>query len=209
MTFDLWSSARQKPLRPREPTVYETFGVCRNCKKTTTFRIKAPGRPPEKFPDAVPNALNVEPVSMADVTTRPSPEHVPDRVLGVFEEGTKCLAIKCCNAAALMFRSALDIATQDLLSKDDAECPKGTERNLGPRLDWMFENNKLPERLRDLASVVKDDGNDAAHRGTIDEVSAVALVEFTERLLTEVYTEPEKIRLALERSRQRKEKSGE
>ena len=111
-----------------------------------------------------------------------------------------------------MFRLAVDIATLDLLPSDDAEpqVNKQAKRMLGERLTWLFDNEKLPKRLKDLASVVKDDGNDAAHRGTVDKKSAEELVEFTERLLTELYTEPAKIKSAMDRrSTARKERENQ
>ena len=73
----------------------------------------------------------------------------------------------------------------------------------GRRLTWLFDNKKLPDALRELSSVVKDEGNTGAHDGTIDEASAEDLIDFTEKLLTHLYTEPEKIRLAQERRKQR------
>ena len=110
-----------------------------------------------------------------------------------------------------MFRLAVDIATLDLLPSDDAEPQiKQAKRMLGQRLTWLFDNEKLPKRLKDLASIVKDDGNDAAHRGTVDKKSAEELVEFTERLLTELYTEPIKITSAMNRrSTARKERENQ
>ena len=49
----------------------------------------------------------------------------------------------------------------------------------------------LPEPLRDLSLVVKDEGNAGAHDGTLDAADADDLIDFTERLLTRLYTEPE------------------
>ena len=87
-----------------------------------------------------------------------------------------------------------------LLLFKDAERPTWwTKRTLGPRLAWLFENEILPKRLQALASVVKDDGNDGAHEGTVNKKSAEELVNFTERLLTELYTEPERIKMAVAR----------
>ena len=74
---------------------------------------------------------------------------------------------------------------------------------LGLRLAWLFENEKLPTGLKDLASVVKDDGNDGAHRGTVDQETAEDLVEFTELLLTQLYTQPHKVQIAKQRSTDR------
>ena len=73
----------------------------------------------------------------------------------------------------------------------------------------MFETGRLPAGLRDLASVVKNDGNDGSHRGTVDEETAEDLVEFTERLLTQLYTEPAKVENAKQRRADQRTKKGD
>ena len=177
---------------------WEAFSVCRECRQATIFVFGAMN-PPLKFERVNPRWI-IRHVSVADFNTWPSPEHLPDPIEAAFEEGAKCLAIDCFNAAATMFRLALDIATRDESLFKDAERPTWwTKRTLGPRLAWLFENEILPKRLQALASVVKDDGNDGAHEGTVNKKSAEELVNFTERLLTELYTEPERIKMAVAR----------
>ena len=107
-----------------------------------------------------------------------------------------------------MFRLALDIATQALLPSGDAGPDRETRRNLHPRLAWLFQHGKLPKDLEDLASVVKNDGNDAVHRGTVDEETALDLVDFTELLLAQIYTRPERVKIAQKRSAERKTGKG-
>ena len=115
------------------------------------------------------------------------------------------MAVGCFNAAAAMFRLSLDLATKSLLPcKAVEDLDYQTRRFLARRLTWLFDNKKLPEALRELSSVVKDEGNTGAHDGTIDEAAAEDLIDFTERLLTHLYTEPAKLRLAKERRAQRK-----
>ena len=115
------------------------------------------------------------------------------------------MAIGCHNAAAAMFRLALDIATRGLLPGDDVMPPKDPRRLfLAHRLKWLVENESLPTGLNDYASVVKDDGNAGAHEGTVDEATAEDLVDFTERLLVLMYTEPARITAAKKRSAERK-----
>ena len=104
-----------------------------------------------------------------------------------------------------MFRLSLDLATKSLLPcKAVEDLDYQTRRFLARRLTWLFDNKKLPEALRELSSVVKDEGNTGAHDGTIDEAAAENLIDFTERLLTHLYTELVKLRLAKERRAQRK-----
>lgn len=207
MTFDVFRDS------PIGDDVWEAFCVCRACERATIFELAwdKDARPGTHVP-APTNLESATPffgvrryVSVADLNTRPSPEHLPADIAAAFEEGAKCLKISCFNAAAAMFRLALDIATRGLLPSDDAEgLNKRARLFLAPRLDWLFENAKLPERLKRLASVVKDDGNDGVHDGTIDEETADDLINFAEALLTEIYTMPKNIEMAEARRKKRK-----
>ena len=198
MTFELHGESRI------EWNVWESFAVCRNCDRATIFKLETEDAPSDSEMINTQTGL-LGHVSVADRDARPSPEHVPEPIAAAFQEGTKCLAVGCFNAAAAMFRLVVDFATVELLPSDEAERPNAkTCRDLGLRLPWLFENGKLPNRLKVQADVVKDDGNDAAHRGTVDEKTGEALVEFTERLLTELYTEPAKIEIAKKRRARRK-----
>lgn len=145
-------------------------------------------------------------VNVTNIKARPLPEHLPDSIKAAFQEGAKCVAVGCFNAAAAMFRLSLDLATKDRLPSPEAEDGPNdhTRRFLARRLAWLFDNGKLPDSLRELSSVVKDEGNTGAHDGTLDEAAAEDLIDFTERLLTQLYTEPERLRLAQERRAQRK-----
>ncbi len=81
---------------------------------------------------------------------------------------------------------------------------RATRRNLGLRLPWLFDNGSLPEGLRQLSTCVKEDGNDGAHAGTLTTKDAEDLLDFTTVLLERLYTEPERLRLAVERRLQRR-----
>ena len=199
MTFDLKESSCLTPGVAIYDTLWESFGVCRRCQRGTIFKIIRQHKTPHTC-TSVDSTNNKGPVTVSDRDARPSPEHVPPDIAEVFQEGAKCLAIGCFNAAATMFRLVVEMSTEELLP--DAEPSKGT-RMLSPRLDWLFKNGKLPKGLKDLASVVAIDGNDGAHRGTVDQETAEDLVNFTERLLTQMYTEPEKIELAKKRATER------
>jgi len=124
-------------------------------------------------------------------------------IKAAFEEGAKCLAVDCPNAAATMFRLCIDLGTRALLP-DKGEPDAGTRRSLGLRLQWLFKNGKLPEALRDLSMAVKDDGNDGAHEGTLTIADAQDLADFAIRLLSRMYTEPEELKLAKARHADRR-----
>jgi hypothetical protein len=144
-------------------------------------------------------------VSLKDKAATPAPEFLPPNILAAFNEGAKCMAVGCCNAAGTMFRLCVDMTTKDKLPEGDLPgLNHKTRRDLGLRLPWLFDNRYLPEDLRDLSHCIKEDGNDGAHQGTLTEADALDLLDFTEALLKRVYTEPERLRLAKERREQRR-----
>ena len=78
---------------------------------------------------------------------------------------------------------------------------------MAPRLKWLFDNGKLPTQLQGLSSVVKDDGNDAAHEGTLDAAAAEDLEEFTSMILAHIYTEAGKVKEAEKRRTARRQRT--
>jgi Domain of unknown function (DUF4145) len=80
-------------------------------------------------------------------------------------------------------------------------------RDLGLRLPWLFANGKVPAELHDLSIVIKDNGNDGAHKGTLTKAEAGDLLDFTMALLGRLFTEPKKLELARERQQQRRPRS--
>ena len=194
--------------------VWEAFCVCRRCHLATIFVLHQSepddGELQRRGLHAITGAANDDVtihsyVNITNIKARPSPEHLPDAIKAVFQEGAKCLAVGCFNAAASMFRLALDLATKERLPSPAAEDGPDdkTRRFLARRLRWLFDKGKLPDSLRNLSSVVRDEGNTGAHEGTLDEAATEDLIDFTDRLLTQLYTEPAKLRLARERQAQR------
>ena len=148
-------------------------------------------------------------VNFAEFHTIDPPSHLPPDVQNAFSEGARAYAAECWNAAACMFRASIDIATRGLLPKGDVDdLDDRTRRSLARRLKWLFDSRILQRDLEGLASCVKEDGNDAAHSTTLDKVDAIDLLEFTVALLERIYTEPEKIKLADQRRKERRAKSG-
>lgn len=190
--------------------VYEAFGLCRHCSLTTVFILSQKDiNTTEYFTDREVASLNCSLnkyfnvdgfVSLKDFGQRVPPEHLPPDILSIFQEGAKCMAVECFNAGATMFRLCIDLATTNLIPVNDIETLNArTRRSLGRRLQWMFDNGKLPEALRDLSVCVKDGGDDGAHSGNITKEEAVDLVDFTHILLERLYTDSAKLRIANER----------
>lgn len=194
---------------------YEIFCVCRQCHVSTTFVVEA-SRSDAKdrcnrgdglvtYPSGLNEYFTIEHfISIRDnVSTKP-PEHLPDEIKNAFNEGAACLSIDCFNAAASMFRLCVDLVTRPLLADcEDKTKPKPYD-TLGRRLGWMFDNKILPVELRELATCIREDGNDGAHAGTLTKADADDLVDFTIALLERLITEPKKLELAKERRNARR-----
>lgn len=194
---------------------YEAFCVCRHCKRSTVFVVSEKDISESKIikkhgfisAGLVANDLVQirDYISQKNATARPAPEHLPHDIKAAFDEGATCLAVGCVNAAATMFRLCVDIATRSLLPKEDVKgLNSKIRRILGLRLPWLFDNDVLPKALRELSLCIKEDGNDGAHGGTLEKDDAEDLFDFTTTLLERLYTEPERLRLANERRKERR-----
>jgi len=187
---------------------YEAFSVCRRCLRATTFLIWLTSYPVRdsfisgenwKKDISINQYFSIEGfVSQKDIQSILPPDHLPEEVKGVFQEAVTCYTLGCYNASSTMLRLALDLATRPFLPDDNSTIgiKRRERRDLGPRLGWLFDNNILPSSLRELASCVREDGNDAAHSGTITKADAEDLVDFSIALLERMYTEPARVRLA-------------
>jgi len=195
--------------------VYESFCICRHCGKPTMFVLKQRNYENRDFfdkagPSAVKGGLDAWVaengyVSLKDELGREPPEHLEPAIKAVFEEGAKCAAIKCYNAAGTMFRLCVDLATRPLLPDGEVQGLNAkTKRDLGLRLPWLFDNHKLPEALRDLSHCIKEDGNDGAHKGTLTEADAEDLLDFTFQLLDRMFSEAKRLELAKARREARR-----
>lgn len=196
---------------------YETFCVCRQCSHSTIFVISESVDADYKYvhktgllniKGAVNRYIDIKGiVTLKDFVKEEPPEFVPENVEAVFREGATCLSLGCFNAAGTMFRLCIDLVTRGLLPEEGEGLNHRTRRDLGLRLPWLFDNGILPEALRDLSACVREDGNDGAHQGTLTRDDANDLLDFTTILLERIYTEPERLKLAQERRRQRREEN--
>lgn len=219
MTFDV-RGQNFRGLESGWVSYWEIFSICRSCHQATVFVLRlGEYEAAEKFPvdsgaaflkyDGVLNNLFEirGHIALKDEQKVAPPEHLPDEIREVFEEGAACLAIGAVNAAATMFRLCVDLATFPLLPEvvegQKAEPDLRARRDLGLRLPWLFDNKLLPGELRDLAVAIKDDGNDGAHRASLSEDDAEDILDFTVALLERLITEPKRLELAKERRAKR------
>ena len=196
---------------------YEVFCVCRNCHRSTTFIVTQKNIEDSEALSKSGALLKVEAslnpfmtveryVSLRDEAAQTPPDHVPPNIQAAFNEAATCLAVECWNAAGAMFRMCVDLATRSMLPGDEtAGLNAKTRRDLGLRLPWLFDNGILPADLSELSKCVREDGNDAAHAGTLKKEDAEDLLDFTSVLLERLYTEPERLRLAEKRRQVRRQ----
>lgn len=139
-------------------------------------------------------------------STELPPEYLPDEVESLFKEAAKCYAISCYNASGAMFRLCLDITTKNIISQYASLNPTTNDKKtIHSRLNWIFNNNILPKQLEELSRCIKDDGNDAAHDGSLSKDDAADLLDFTYILLERIYTEPARIQNAHQRRVERRQ----
>ncbi len=144
-------------------------------------------------------------VSLQHRAGKAPPDHVPPNIQAAFREAATCLAVECWNAASTMFRLCVDLATRPMLPEEEtAGLNAKTRRDLGLRLPWLFDNELLPNDLRELSACIREDANDGAHAGTLKKEDAEDLLDFTSALLERLYTEPEKLTLAAKRREARR-----
>ena len=196
---------------------FEVFSVCRHCRKSTVFvatnrdydmkDVIAKDGALVAIKDYINPFMNVDGfISMKDRDSEVAPDHTPDQIANVYLEASTCLGVRCWNAAGAMFRSVIDLTTKSLLPSDEAPGLNSRTRNsLGHRLAWLFETGRLPSELKELADAVQHDGNDGVHDGTLSEVDALDLQDFTKQLLLRIYTEPGRLVAAKERRQARRE----
>ncbi|HFF8234827.1 DUF4145 domain-containing protein [Acinetobacter baumannii] len=228
-TFDVkgWGN----PVKgPNEELLFQLFSVCRACKMATcitatvneayvkSFSLNLGMRSNEENP-VIPIMQKILTEQERDLrmffsefrfipvipNKALAPEYLPPELDKIFNEASKCLAIGCFNASAAMFRLCLDVVTKGLVDLNDHLAPsRDDKKTIHNRLNWIFKNRILNSGLEDLSRCIKDDGNDGAHDGNIGKDEADDLFDFTYELLEQVYTQPERIRLAQVRRQERR-----
>lgn len=214
-TFDIYGSNPRGTGNADWCRRYEAYCVCRHCNRATLFVLTLTEYAVRdtfaesgwtKFKGSINHYFSNDGyVSLKDTSNVVPPEHLPLEIESAFREGATCHAVKCFNAAGTMFRLCVDFGTQELLPPDgEVGGPNSRQRrDLGLRLQWLFDNEKLPAELHDLAQCIKEDGNDGAHRGTLSEADVDDLLDFTEHLLERRYTLPKRIADAAARRAER------
>jgi hypothetical protein len=125
--------------------------------------------------------------------TGEAPPHTPPRVMELYKQASSNLHNRNWDASGAMSRKCLDVATK-LISRErlpDSEKNRVVGLWLKARIEALAASNLLTTDIAGLATLIKDGGDDASHdEDPYTEDEARRLLEFTEVLLTYVFTVP-------------------
>jgi hypothetical protein len=117
--------------------------------------------------------------SQADV-----PADVPPTVLRYFRQATASLRAQNFDAAGVMFRKTLEVATRE-------KAPESASKPLVKRIDALSNDGLITSDMRDWAHEIRLGGNEAAHDDDpIEREDAERLNQFTDAFLRYAYTLP-------------------
>ena len=125
-----------------------------------------------------------------------APDHVPSEIAQDYKEAMDSLRRQNWTSAGVMFRKALQRATS-------AICPDSVNfRNepLAKRIDVLAGHHKLTPAMKDLAHLIRVEGNTAVHgeEEVFTEEEASQMQEFSALFLIYTFTLPERVRQARE-----------
>lgn len=182
---------------PRARFTWNTFFVCRQCWKGVVVVLhgiseifncpsKCPGDPRNEGFRVI--AIHPKPQAI------PVPEHVPDEIAKDYEEGMDNFKRRNWNSAGVMFRRALESATDELV-------PQGVDfknKNLFERIGILAQHHKITQAMGDWAHIIREKARPAAHPKPekFDEASATQMQSFTELFLIYAFTMPARVEQA-------------
>lgn len=167
--------------------LYSKYEVSRGIRKKRQIWIGAIEEEKEMYRELIARINSLFPADL--------PKHMPEEIGTVFMEGTRNLETGCWNAASCMFRISINLALKDFVSrqeeiegfqKDDLyESYEGLES----RLEWLCENNYLPDCVSNRVPFSLEDNSDEGCSEWIefDEEDARDILDFTSEFLKHVY----------------------
>jgi len=112
--------------------------------------------------------------------------------LRAFEQGADNARRKNTDAAAAMYRKALDVSTREL-------DPSLASKNLASRIDALHAAGRLTTDLKEWAHLIRLDGNAGAHdEEELSDEEITQLASFTDLFLTYTFTLPVQVMLRKE-----------
>lgn len=115
---------------------------------------------------------------------RAAPADVPPTVLRYFDQAIANIRSQNFDAAGVMFRKALEVATRE-------KAPNPSDKSLIKRIDALATAGLITTDMKMWAHQIRLGGNEAAHDDEpFEEVDAERLRKFSEAFLTYAYTLP-------------------
>jgi hypothetical protein len=111
------------------------------------------------------------------------PPHLPENVANTFLQAKTAIINKLWDAAGVMCRKVLERTLSNIY-------PEMKGKKLIDRINKAAETGLITISLRDWAHRVRIDGNEAAHEDDFNEQESIDLVNFTEMLLTYLFSLP-------------------
>lgn len=216
--FDIQGHALAEDQSIGNTLSFYVLGICGHCQKPTIFLIY------KNFLTTY-NIGNAELTDCIEILTKPKdknilkhftlykkiipppqnilyqcPKHVPENIKNTFEEAAQCYSYDLSRASLSMLRTCLDLTTKQLLPEYNDK-----EKSLFKRIEILSNQGLIRPRLKQIASEIRIDGNNATHDGYANQESLKAIFRFTIFLLRELFTDPIEMETNEERRNQRQE----
>ncbi len=122
-----------------------------------------------------------------------APDGTPTNIATSYDQAVHSLDLGYFDVAGMGLRKSLDVATKHLIrALNPTDLQDVLTRNLYKRIEWLHSHGKLTTELKDLAHIIRDEGNGAAHEETPYTMEeAKQLHKFAEVFLTYVFTIPD------------------
>ena len=178
---------------------WNTFWICSLCDNAVIAVLVASSEighthNPESLTNQMMNHYAI--ASMYPKLEVTAPDHIPERILDVYNEGNDCLSHHNCTSAGIMFRKVLEMTTIEI-GPDDSSF---RSKPLYHRIEALAATQRLPDSMRELAHEIRLGGNVAAHEETYSQKEAEEMQAFTELFLTYLFTLPHKIKESTRRA---------
>lgn len=138
------------------------------------------------------NPYRVISISPEEPKPGEAPEFTPDNIAKIFDQACRALSTNDFDAAGMVFRKAIDVATKKLLRDAvPTDLDARLRDSFRDRIKWLKSKGVLTDQIADWATIVRLEGNDAAHEEEpYNKEDAEQLHRFTEVFLHYVFTMP-------------------
>lgn len=164
------------------------LGTCNACREGVIFHLRLQQQSAQAIlKDLIgdQHALKIEIARQwPEAIATSIPADVPESVVRYFKQAADSMRARNYDAAGVMFRKALEVATREKASK-------ASSKSLISRIDALATAGLITADMKGWAHQIRLGGNDAAHDDDpFDQVDAERLFKFTEAFLTYAYTLP-------------------